>query len=123
MTEPAIERRKFERPDLVVSKLCFGTSGLGDMPDTYGYGVDEARAKATVAAILDGPVNFLDTSRNYGLGRSEQRIGAAIRERGGLPTGSCFRPSSTAIRRPTALTPRRRDDPLSKVRRRSGSTK
>jgi D-threo-aldose 1-dehydrogenase len=33
------------RTDLTVSKLCFGTSALGDMPDTYGYGVDEHRAK------------------------------------------------------------------------------
>jgi D-threo-aldose 1-dehydrogenase len=32
-------------------------------------------------------VNFLDTSRNYGLGRSEERIGSVIRERGGLPAG------------------------------------
>jgi len=32
-------------------------------------------------------VNFLDTSRNYGFGRSEERIGEVIRERGGLPPG------------------------------------
>ncbi len=30
---------------------------------------------------------MLDTSNNYGEGRSEARIGAAIRERGGLPQG------------------------------------
>ena len=30
---------------------------------------------ATVRAVFDGPANVLDTSRNYGLGRSEQRIG------------------------------------------------
>jgi D-threo-aldose 1-dehydrogenase len=57
------------------------------MPDTYGYSVDEPTARATIRAILDGPVNFMDTSRNYGFGRSEQRIGAVIRERGGLPHG------------------------------------
>lgn len=70
-----------------VTELCFGTSALGDMPDTYGYAVDEDRARATINAIFDGPVNFLDTSRNYGLGRSEARVGAVIRERGGLPDG------------------------------------
>jgi len=59
---------------------------LGDMPDTYGYSVDSARAEATVKAIFDGPTNFLDTSRIYGFGRSEERIGAVIRERG-LPPG------------------------------------
>ena len=57
------------------------------MPDTYGYGVDAERAKATIRAIFDGPVNFLDTSRVQRMGRSEERIGAVIRERGGLPAG------------------------------------
>jgi D-threo-aldose 1-dehydrogenase len=57
------------------------------MPGTYGYGVDEERARATIRAIFDSPVNFLDTSRNYGMGRSEERIGAVIRERRGLPSG------------------------------------
>jgi D-threo-aldose 1-dehydrogenase len=30
---------------------------------------------------------MLDTANNYGLGRSEERIGAVLRERGGLPQG------------------------------------
>jgi len=72
---------------LVVTSISFGASGLGDMPDTYGYSVDADRAKATVEAIFEGPANFIDTSRIYGMGRSEERIGAAIRERGGLPPG------------------------------------
>ena len=73
--------------NLTIPTICFGTSGLGDMPDTYGYSVDEARARATLDAIFDGPIGFLDTSRNYGAGRSEARIGAAIKARGGLPKG------------------------------------
>lgn len=32
-------------------------------------------------------MNVLDTANSYGLGRSEERIGAVIRERGGLPNG------------------------------------
>jgi PleD family two-component response regulator len=40
------------------------------------------RGRETVRAVLDSPVNFLDTSRNYGMGRSEERIGEVIRERG-----------------------------------------
>jgi D-threo-aldose 1-dehydrogenase len=87
MTEGAMNKVRVGRTDLMVTSICFGTSGLGDMPDTYGYGVDEARAKATLKAIFAGPVNFIDTSRIYGMGRSEERIGAAIRERGGLPPG------------------------------------
>ena len=69
---------------LSVHEICFGTSSLGDMPDTYGYSVAEERAYETIRAIFDGPVNCLDTSNNYGFGRSEERVGKVIRERGGL---------------------------------------
>lgn len=72
---------------LRISNLCFGTSGIGDMPDTYGYSVDDDRAAATIEAMFDGPVNFLDTARAYGHGKSEVRIGNVIRARGGLPDG------------------------------------
>lgn len=81
------ERVPLGRTGLDVSRICFGMSALGNMPDTYGYAVDEERARATVRTIFDSPINFLDTSRNYGFGRSEERIGSVIRERGGLPQG------------------------------------
>ncbi len=87
MTEHGMQRVRLGRTGLMVTPIGFGTSGLGDMPDTYGYGVDAERGMATVRAIFDGPANFLDTSRIYGMGRSEERIGAVIRERGGLPPG------------------------------------
>ena len=80
-------QRKIGTTGLRMGQICFGTSGIGDMPDTYGYSVDEARANATLHAIFDGPMNSLDTSNAYGSGRSEKRIGAVIRERGGLPDG------------------------------------
>jgi D-threo-aldose 1-dehydrogenase len=81
-----MKKIRFGRTDLMVTPICFGSSGLGDMPDTYGYGVEGSRAKATIEAIFNGPVNFLDTARIYGLGRSEERIGDVIRARG-LPPG------------------------------------
>jgi D-threo-aldose 1-dehydrogenase len=80
-----VETTRLGRTGLTVPKIAFGTSGLGDMPDTYGYEVNEERAKATVRAVLAGPAKFIDTSRNYGFGRSEQRVGAVIRELGGWP--------------------------------------
>ncbi|MGI9609862.1 MAG: aldo/keto reductase, partial [Acidimicrobiia bacterium] len=67
--------------------LAFGTSALGSMPDTYGYEVDDERARATIRAIFDGPANVIDTSRNYGFGRSERRVGEVITEMGGVPDG------------------------------------
>jgi len=73
------ERVKLGHTGLEVSRICFGTGKLAITP--------EDQALATARAILTGPANFLDSSRNYGLGRSEARIGRAIRELGGLPEG------------------------------------
>ena len=87
MTASAMTKVRLGKTDLLVTPVCFGTSGLGDMPDTYGYSVDAERATATIEAIFEGPVNFIDTSRIYGMGRSEERIGAVVRKRGGLPPG------------------------------------
>lgn len=70
-----------------VTPICFGCSGLADMPDTYGYEVSEGRARETLEAIFESDVNFIDTSNNYGFGRSEERIGDAIRAHGGPPEG------------------------------------
>ena len=105
-------RSKIGRTGVEITAIGFGTSGLGDMPDTYGYAVDEERARATVRAIFDGPANLIDTSRIYGAGRSEQRIGDVIRERGGLPAGFVVRQSSTAIWKAGGSTHRRHADRL-----------
>jgi D-threo-aldose 1-dehydrogenase len=72
------------RTGLTVPNICFGTGGLTNAPESPE---NNETARATVRAILDSPVNSLDTSRIYGRGRSEQRIGEVIRERGGLPKG------------------------------------
>ena len=87
MSPDPVERVKLGRSSLTVTRLCFGLAPLGSMPDTYGYDVAAEQARETVRAIFDSPVNFLDTSRNYGFGRSEERVGEVIHERGGLPSG------------------------------------
>jgi D-threo-aldose 1-dehydrogenase len=82
----AMSLRNLGRTGIRVTELCFGTSPLANIPGLYGYDVDEDRAVATVRAALDSPVRFLDTSNGYGRdGESELRIGAALREAGGLP--------------------------------------
>lgn len=81
-----LKKIELGRTGLTVSNICFGTGGLTNGPDAdTPQGMETARA--TIRAIFDGPSNFLDTSRIYGRGRSEQRIGEVIRERGGLPAG------------------------------------
>ncbi|MFC4243237.1 aldo/keto reductase [Gryllotalpicola reticulitermitis] len=71
---------------LDVTTLCVGTSPLASMKRLYGYDVSDERAIATVEAVFDSPIRFIDTSNGYGDdGSAERRIGAAIRARGGLP--------------------------------------
>ena len=72
--------------DLSITNICFGTSALGNMPETYGYEVDPSEAEETIQAIFQSPINFMDTSRNYGMGRSEQLIGNVLKKIGGKPT-------------------------------------
>lgn len=83
----AWERRPLGRTGLRVTSLCLGCGVLGGMPEVFGYDVSVDQGVATVRRILDSPINFLDTSAGYSAGESERRVGAAIRDRGGLPDG------------------------------------
>jgi len=84
--DPA-SRRPLGSTGLSVSPLCIGCAPLGDMPETFEYGVDEERALRTLEAVFESPVNFLDTAASYGDGESERRIGEVLKRRGGLPEG------------------------------------
>lgn len=84
---PNIVSHKLGRTGLTVTNIALGTSPLGSSPDLYGYAVDEGRALDTMRAFFSGPLNFADTSNNYGQGRSERAIGKVIRELGGIPAG------------------------------------
>jgi D-threo-aldose 1-dehydrogenase len=57
------------------------------MPETFAYSVAEESAVATIRAVFNSPINFIDTAYSYGDGESERRIGIAIRELGGIPDG------------------------------------
>jgi D-threo-aldose 1-dehydrogenase len=87
MTVHSAGLRPLGRTGLEVTGVCLGTSPLASMPQLYGYAVGADQAEATVAAALAGPFNFIDTSNNYGGGRAERRIGAALAAMGGLPAG------------------------------------
>jgi len=57
------------------------------MPETFEYSVSKQRAYDTLRAVLESPLNFLDTAASYGDGESERRIGEVLEEIGGLPEG------------------------------------
>ncbi|MGM7776803.1 aldo/keto reductase [Arthrobacter sp. KNU-44] len=65
------------RWDGQLGKLGFGAAGIGNlycaMPD--------AQAASTVNAAWDAGVRYFDTAPHYGLGLSERRLGAVLREK------------------------------------------
>ncbi|TVY09004.1 aldo/keto reductase [Paenibacillus cremeus] len=87
MSNPLLSLRPLANTGLMVSPLCVGAAPLGDMPETFGFGVPEDIALATVRAAFASDINFLDTAAAYGDGESERRIGKIVRENGGLPQG------------------------------------
>jgi D-threo-aldose 1-dehydrogenase len=78
-------RRTLGSTGLSVSPVCIGCAPLGDMPETFDYRVSEERARETLRAVFESPINFLDTAASYGDGESERRIGEVLKEMGGLP--------------------------------------
>jgi D-threo-aldose 1-dehydrogenase len=82
-----LPKRPLGRTALAVTPLSVGCASLGDMPETFGYGVPEERALEVLRAVFNSPINFLDTAAAYGDGESERRIGRVLREIGGLPSG------------------------------------
>ncbi|MEO8973783.1 MAG: aldo/keto reductase [Ktedonobacteraceae bacterium] len=70
-----------------VTPLCIGCAALGNMPETFTYGVEEDSALALIRAIFASPINFIDTAAAYGDGESERRIGKVLHELGGIPPG------------------------------------
>jgi D-threo-aldose 1-dehydrogenase len=68
-----------------VSPVSIGCAPLGNMRDTFGYGVSDDDAYATIRAALAGSFNYLDTAAAYGNGESERRIGHVLKAMGGLP--------------------------------------
>jgi len=55
------------------------------MPEVFGYEVSEEQALATLRALFQSPIRYLDTAAGYGDGESERRIGIVLGELGGLP--------------------------------------
>lgn len=78
-------RRPLPGTPLTVTAICAGGSPLGSMPGHYGHEVSAEQGVAVARAVLESAIRFQDTSNGYSEGESERRIGAAIREVGGLP--------------------------------------
>src|SRR3954451_7108166 len=68
---------------LTVSRLALGAMTFGQYSfATFHANVDQATADRMVGLALDAGVNLFDTAEGYGNGRSEEVLGAALRQAG-----------------------------------------
>ena len=72
-----MKTRKLGNQGLVVSSLGLGCMGMSEF---YGPS-DDAESIATIHRALSLGVNFLDTADMYGVGKNEELVGRAIRDR------------------------------------------
>ncbi|MEV0182614.1 aldo/keto reductase [Streptomyces sp. NPDC050625] len=63
------------RSGVEVSALAFGAAGIGNLYTEVG----EEQAHEAVAAAWQRGIRYFDTAPHYGLGLSERRLGAALR--------------------------------------------
>jgi aryl-alcohol dehydrogenase-like predicted oxidoreductase len=74
--------RRLGDTDLELTTVGLGTWAIGGGGWDYGWGPqDDKRSVATIRRALDLGINWIDTAPVYGLGRSEQVVGRAIKGR------------------------------------------
>ncbi|MFJ6572472.1 aldo/keto reductase [Streptomyces sp. NPDC091292] len=72
-----VRTRTLGRSGVEVTDLSFGAAGIGNLYTA----VDDAQAGAALRAAWDEGVRYFDTAPHYGIGLSERRVGAALRDR------------------------------------------
>ena len=70
---------------LTVSAVGAGGGPIGGMPELFGYDVPESQGVEVVRVLLDSPIRVVDTANGYSGGKSEERIGHALRKHGTPP--------------------------------------
>jgi aryl-alcohol dehydrogenase-like predicted oxidoreductase len=78
-----MQYRKFGATDLQVSEVGFGSWAIGGDATigntAIGWGpADDTISKKAIKAALDAGINFFDTADIYGLGHSEELLGASL---------------------------------------------
>ncbi|MEV5010303.1 aldo/keto reductase [Streptomyces sp. NPDC093064] len=71
-----MRQNRLGRSAVPVSELSFGAAGIGNLFTP----VTDHQAEQAVTAAWDAGVRYFDTAPHYGLGLSERRLGAALRD-------------------------------------------
>lgn len=73
-----METLRLRNSGLTVSRLCMGGCPAGE----FGWGnVSRAEVEKAFHDAIDNGINFFDTADTYGLGRSEETLGEAVKQR------------------------------------------
>ncbi|MEE9465811.1 MAG: aldo/keto reductase [Candidatus Neomarinimicrobiota bacterium] len=75
-----MELRQLGRTELQLSTIGFGAWALGGGDYAFGWGPqDDDESVSAIHRALDRGVNWIDTAAIYGLGRSEEVVGKALK--------------------------------------------
>jgi D-threo-aldose 1-dehydrogenase len=74
---PPLPLRRLGRSGVAVTEISFGGAAIGNLFTA----VTDDDARAAIDAAWDGGIRTFDTAPHYGLGLSERRLGAALRDR------------------------------------------
>ncbi|MGW0606537.1 aldo/keto reductase [Streptomyces sp. NPDC002640] len=72
-----MKKNRLGRSDVMVTELGFGGGPIGGLYTP----VDDATAAAALEAAWDSGIRYFDTAPHYGIGHSERRTGALLRDR------------------------------------------
>ncbi len=75
-----MEYVRFGNTGLKVSRLCLGTMTYGEPTDRWPWALNEEQSKPFIKKALELGINFFDTADIYAFGKSEEVVGAALKE-------------------------------------------
>ncbi len=85
-TGQATETRQLGNSTMRITPIGLGTWAIGGGNWAFGWGPqDDAASIATIHRALDAGINWIDTAAVYGLGRSEEVVGQAVKQRSEKP--------------------------------------
>lgn len=77
----ALPKRRFGRTDMHITPVGFGAWAIGGPDWAVGWGPqDDTKSIAAIRHAVERGVNWIDTAAIYGLGHSEEIVGAALKE-------------------------------------------
>ncbi|MBT5707247.1 MAG: aldo/keto reductase [Verrucomicrobia bacterium] len=77
-----MEKRILGNSGLELTTVGLGTWAMGGDDWAFGWGPqDDASSQQSVHEAIDAGINWIDTAPVYGLGRSEEVVGEAVRDR------------------------------------------